>query len=198
MTTPRRVKRLVLLMLLLPVLMSCATVKTWISSNGAVKTDVASPSSAQAVDQARQLMAAGEYQKAIDAYHDACQRQQTDPALAGAYVKSVGKLAAEADVAFDKQDFGSAGKIYDVLLRNNQRFKGVDKMPAFNRPLLEEKLDDCKKSLFKQGVQEYRQGNLSEAIDLWQDLLVIDPQNTDIKEALRIARLQQKNLQEGE
>jgi cytochrome c-type biogenesis protein CcmH/NrfG len=47
-----------------------------------------------------------------------------------------------------------------------------------------------------QGFQEYRKGNLNKAIALWQSLLVIDPNNKDIKETVRTATLQQKNLQE--
>ncbi len=196
-TTPCKLKWLVLVMMV-PVVLSCTTVKRWIPSQNAVKTDDASPSSTQAVDQARQLMAAGEYQKAIDVYHGACQTQPDDPVLADAYAASVVKLAADADHAFEKQDFGSAGKIYAVLLKNDKRFNGIEKIPAVGSLHLKEKLDHCKKSLYRQGVQEYRQGNLDKAIDLWQDLLVIDPQNTGIKEALRTARLQQKNLQETE
>jgi hypothetical protein len=33
---------------------------------------------------------------------------------------------------------------------------------------------------------------------LWQVLIAIDPHNTEIKDALRTAKLQQKNLQEKE
>ena len=47
-----------------------------------------------------------------------------------------------------------------------------------------------------QGFQEYRKGNLDKSIVLWQSLLAIDPHNKDIKEAVRTATQQQKNLQE--
>ena len=71
-------------------------------------------------------------------------------------------------------------------------------LAIYSSGFINEKLNKCKKALFKQGFQEYRKGNLSKTIALWQDLLTIDPQNTDIKESLRTAKLQQKNLQEKE
>ena len=111
-------------------------------------------------------------------------------------MKSIENITSAADKALDKEDFASAGRNYDVLLKNYAYFKGFEKKLSFNSTHLNEKLGYCKKALFKQGFQEYRKGNLSGAIALWQDLLAIDPQNTDIKESLRTAKLQQKNLQE--
>jgi tetratricopeptide (TPR) repeat protein len=143
-------------------------------------------------------MEAGEFQKAMDEYNVEVQKHPHDLSLAREYVKSIENIASAADKALDKEDFASAGRNYDVLLKNYAHFKGFDKELSFNSTHLNEKLCYCKKAIFKQGFQEYRKGNLSEAIALWQDLLVIDPQNTDIKKALRTATLQQKNLQEKE
>jgi tetratricopeptide (TPR) repeat protein len=143
-------------------------------------------------------MQAGEYQKVIDVYNAEIQKHPHDLSLAREYVKRIENIASTADKALDRKDFASAGRNYDVLLKNHAHFKGFDKELSFNRIDLDEKLSYCKKAMFKQGFQEYRNGNLSEAIELWQDLLVIDPQNTDIKKALRTATLQQKNLQEKE
>jgi cytochrome c-type biogenesis protein CcmH/NrfG len=69
-------------------------------------------------------------------------------------------------------------------------------MLSFDRAKLNAKITDCKTALSKKGFQEYRQGNLSEAIALWQGYLAIDPNNADIKKAVNTAKLQQKNLQQ--
>jgi tetratricopeptide (TPR) repeat protein len=236
MTNLRRLKLLVFISILLPIVMSCAEMKSWISPKSSVQTSVpvkdtsqtssrTSPGqaanlakkhsaktsapakhffqtsiqvSAQAANLARKHMEAGEYQKAIDVYHVEYQKHPHDLSLAREYVKSIGNIASSAGKALDKKDFASAGRNYDVLLKNYANFKGFDKELSFNSIYLNEKLCYCKKAIFKQGFQEYRKGNLSEAIELWQDLLSIDPQNTDIKKALKTATLQQKNLQEKE
>ena len=197
---------LVFIGMLLPIVMSCAEMKSWISPKNSVQTSApvkdysqtSSQTPTQAANPAKKHMDAGEYQKAIDVYNVEYQKHPHDLSLAREYVKSIENIASAADKALDKKDFASAGRNYDVLLKNYAHFKGLDKELSFNSIYLNEKLCYCKKAIFKQGFQEYRKGNLGEAIALWQDLLIIDPQNTDIKKALRTARLQQKNLQEKE
>jgi tetratricopeptide (TPR) repeat protein len=227
MTNLRRLKLLVFISMLLPIVISCAEMKSWISPKNSVQTSApvkdssqtsgqtpaqaanlakkhkdfsqtSSQTPAQAANPAKKHMEAGEYQKAIDVYNVEYQKHPHDLSLAREYVKSIKNIASTADKALDEKDFASAGRNYDILLKNYANFKGFDKELSFNSIYLNEKLSYCKKAIFKQGFQEYRKGNLSEAIALWQDLLVIDPQNTDIKKTLRTAKLQQKNLQEKE
>ena len=206
MTNLRGLKLLVFISMLLPIVMSCAEMKSWILPKSSVQTSApvkdssqtSSQTSAQAVNLAKEHMEAGEYQKAIDVYNVEVQKHPHDLSLAREYVKSIENIASAAGRALDEKDVASAGRNYDVLLKNYAHFKGFDKELSFNSIYLNEKLSYCKKAIFKQGFQEYRKGNLSEAIALWQDLLVIDPQNTDIKKTLRTAKLQQKNLQEKE
>jgi len=206
MTNLRGSILLVFIGMLLPIVMSCAEMKSWISPKSSVQTSapvkdssqISIQVSAQAVNPAKEHMEAGEYQKAIDVYNVEYQKHPHDLSLAREYVKSIKNIASTADKALDEKDFASAGRNYDVLLKNYAHFKGFDKELSFNSIYLNEKLSYCKKAIFKQGFKEYRKGNLSEAIAVWQDLLAIDPQNTDIKKALRTATLQQKNLQENE
>jgi tetratricopeptide (TPR) repeat protein len=143
-------------------------------------------------------MDAGEYQKVIDAYNVKYRKHPHDQVLVREYVKSIEDIKSAADKASDREDFASAGRNYHVLLKNYQHFKGFDKKLSFNSTHLNAKLSHCKKALSQQGFQEYRKGNLSGAIMLWQVLIAIDPHNTEIKDALRTAKLQQKNLQEKE
>ncbi len=236
MTNLRGSILLVFIGMLLPIVMSCAEMKSWILPKSSVQTSVpvkdtsqtssrtssrqaanlakkhpaktsapakhffqtSSQTPAQAPNLAKKHMEAGEYQKAIDIYNVEYQKHPHDLSLARAYVKSIENIASSAGKALDKKEFASAGRNYDVLLKNYAHFKRFDKELSFNSIYLNEKLSYCKKAIFKQGFQEYRKGNLSEAIELWQNLLVIDPQNKDIKKALRTATLQQKNLQEKE
>lgn len=192
--------RLALLVFLLAALASCADTPQRVTSRSPDKPPrpaaKAPPSARQIVDQARSHMLAGDYQKALDVYHAGHRKAPRDQTLLGAYVQSLESMVGTAEQALAQQEVGTAGKIYALLKKNYPRFEGFEQKLSFNRTRLSAKLDDCKKKLFKQGFKEYRKGNLDRAIALWEDLLVIDPQNTDIKEALRIAKLQQKNLQE--
>ncbi len=179
--------RLLFFIFILLIVQSCTTMERWIAPKSSVQTQTL----------AKQYMDAGEYQKAIDAYNGEYLKQPQDQALVKEYVKSLGDIKSAADKALEEGDFASAGKKYNVLLQNYPRFKVFDKRLSFNRTYLKTKVSLCKQSLSKQGFQEYRKGNLNAAIALWQSLLTIDPHNAEIKEALRIAKLQQKNLQES-
>ena len=194
--------RVALLCFLGAVMVSCADMKHWRES----RTPEAPPPPVEdtppppppVTEVARGHMQAGEYQRAIDVYHAGYEKTSGDQKLLSAYVQALESMAATANQALDQQAMGAAGKTYDILLKNYARFSGFEEKLTFTRASLNEKLNHCKKTLFKQGFEEYRKGNLSQSIALWEDLLVIDPQNADIKEALRIAKLQQKNLHETE
>ncbi len=214
----RKSKWFLLVFILLFIVQSCAGMKNWLSPQRSVhasaqakhssqapgqapdqakhSSQVSGQASAQAATPARQYMNVGEYQNAIDDYSAEYRSHPQDQTLVKEYVKSLEDIKAVADKASDKEDFASAGRIYNVLLKNYSHFKGFVQMLSFNRAHLNKKLSHCKKSLSTQGFQEYRKGNLSEAIVLWQSLLTIDPNNADIKAAVRTATLQQKNLQE--
>jgi tetratricopeptide (TPR) repeat protein len=205
-TNLRKSKLLVLILMLLPIVQSCAEMKSRISPKSPAKTSApvkdssqtSIQASAQTATLAKEHMEAGEYQKAIDVYHVEYRRYPNNQALVREYVKSLENIKSTADKALDKENFASAARKYDVLLKNYEHFKGFDKKLSFNSTHLNEKFYYCKKALLKQGFEEYRKDNLSEAIALWQDLFVIDPTNADIKELLRTAKLQQKTLQEKE
>jgi cytochrome c-type biogenesis protein CcmH/NrfG len=152
--------------------------------------------SIQGATLARQYMEAGEYQKAIDIYSAECRKQPQNPSLMKEYAKGLNGIKSTADKALEKKDFASAGRMYYVLQNNYAKFNDVDKMLSFNSAYVNTKLSYCKKSLSMQGFQEYRKGNLNEAIALWQSLLVIDPNNEDIKVSVKTAKQQQENLKE--
>jgi tetratricopeptide (TPR) repeat protein len=197
-------KPILFAVMFLLIFQSCAEMKSWVTPKGHVKTSThakhISPASSQAPAQAdnlaRKHMDAGEYQKAIDIYSDACRKQPQDPSLMKEYAKSLDGMKSIADKASEKGDVASAGRMYNVLQNNYAKFDRVVSMLSFNKAYLNTKLTYCKKTLSRQGFEEYRKGNLNKAIALWQGLLAIDPNNKDIKEAVRTATQQQKNLQE--
>jgi hypothetical protein len=150
----------------------------------------------QASSQIKPPMTPGDYQKMINHYKADYKKHPQDQTLVKQYVKSLEEVNTTADEASRKEDFASAGMTYNILLKNYADFKGFAHVLSFDRAQLRAKVTDCKTALSKKGFQEYREGNLSEAISLWQSYLAIDPHNADIKKALNTAKVQQKNLQQ--
>lgn len=180
------------------ILPSCAQIKSTLSPQTTVETPQTSVQATQVANQlrtqAKRYMATGEYQKAMDTYRIGRKDHPDNQILVRDYIKSLEEIKITADRALDKKDFGSAGKIHSALLKNYPDFKVFAHMLSFNSAQLTLKLGDCKTALSKNGFQEYRASNLSEAISLWEDYLAIDPNNADIRKALNTARTQQKHL----
>ena len=220
MTNLRKFKLLALILMLLPILQSCAQTKSRVTPKSSAKkaapvrdsskTTVKTPApvrdssktstktSARVANLAKKHMEAGECQKAINVYVVVYRKHPNDQALVNEYVKSIENIKSAADNALYKENFASAGRKYGVLQKNYAHFKRFEKKLSFKNTYLDEKIYYCKKVLFIRGFQEYRKENLSEAIALWQDLLSIDPQDADIKKLLKTAKVLQKNLQEKE
>ena len=221
MTNLRKSKLLVLiLIMLLPILQSCAKTKIRVTPKSSVKTPApvrdsskksnqtpapvrdsskkSNQTPARVVNLAKKHMESGECQKAIDVYTVVYRKHPNDQALVREYVKSIENIKSAADSALYKENFASAGRKYGVLRKNYAHFKGFEKKLSFKNTYLDEKIYYCKKVLLTRGFQEYRKENLGKAIALWQDLLSIDPQDAEIKKLLRTAELLQKNLKEKE
>jgi tetratricopeptide (TPR) repeat protein len=189
-------KRSCVIIVALLVLSACAQMKSGSTLQSSTQATTQSRQSAQQSTLVRQHIETGEYQKAIDEYRSEYAKRPQDQVLVKEYVKGLEDIKAAADGALKKEDYVSAGKAYKVLQKNYPEFKGFSTMLSFDRAYLNAKLTTCRDALSKKGFQEYRQGNLNEAISLWQGYLVIDPTNGDIKKALNTAKIQQKNLQQ--
>ena len=152
MMPPRRSKLLVIILILLPILLSCAELKSRPAPVDPAETPPpvkktskkSIQTSAQVVDLAKAHMEAGDYQKAVAIYNFAYRRYPTDRGLLAAYVKSIENIKSAADRAFVKADFASAGRNYDFLLKNYTHFTGFEKKLSFQSPQLNEKLYNCR------------------------------------------------------
>jgi tetratricopeptide (TPR) repeat protein len=153
------------------------------------------PQPAPAPSSTTSRIGAVDYEKTLDDYAVAYRKRPRDQVLTAEYAKSINDMRSNADKACEKKDYASAGHTYDSLLKHYDQFRGLSRMLSFNRDYLSQKLYLCKKSLSVRGFQEYRKGNLNEAIVLWQGLLSLDPNNKDIRKAMTTAREQQANLQ---
>jgi anti-sigma28 factor (negative regulator of flagellin synthesis) len=103
-------------------------------------SQTSSQASAKVANLAKKHVEEGEYQKAIDVYNVENRKHPLDQALVREYVKSIENIKSAADKALDNEDFASAGRNYNVLLKNYPHFKGFDNKLSFNSTHLNEKL----------------------------------------------------------
>jgi tetratricopeptide (TPR) repeat protein len=187
-------KRFFAMLILLMVFPACAQMKTGASPQASVQ-ETPPQASMQEPAHVKRPLVSGDYQKTIDAYKSEHTKHPHDQSLTRDYVKNLDEMKDSADKEYEKENYTSACKTYNILLKNYSAFKSFASTLSFDKQTLNKKLTDCKATLSKKGFQEYRSGNLNEAIALWQGYLAVDPHNADIRKAVNTATLQQKNLQ---
>ncbi len=148
--------------------------------------------------QSRQFLNAGEFEKAINSYRTVYLQYADDSVLSTNLVNIIRDMKFLADVAMFKEDFLSTGIIYYALRKNYKYFnKFYDSIPL-TKEFLDEGLNNCSLQLTKKGLEQYRKGNLAEAIAIWKDILKFDPDNQQIKKAIETATTQLKSLRKKE
>jgi hypothetical protein len=147
----------------------------------------------QAERSAQSYMLSGEYQKAINTYHEEHRKQPKDLPLMKEYAKSLNGIKLAAYNALEKGDPASAGRLYNVLENNFPNFKTLKTCSALTVLLLPNS-SPAAGSLFPNKIRVYIK-EISKSYHAEQGLFAIDPNNKDLREAVRTATQLQKNLQ---
>jgi tetratricopeptide (TPR) repeat protein len=144
---------------------------------------------------AQKYLAEGDIQKALETYNDAHIKNPDDTTLRSNYIKAIEHIKKNADAAFVKEEYASAGFMYHTLLNNCQHAKSFVSSLSFDKDYLSNRVESCSKILLEKGLVQYREGNLKEAISIWKTILTFDPENGEVKKAIETATIQLKNLQ---
>ncbi len=138
---------------------------------------------------------AGEFRKAVDLCKEIYQKYPRDPGVRSGYIQTLETIKSNGDRAFERNDFETAGSVYELLLKHIPSVTRLNGSSPLDREGLTVKIKACVKTLFENGLQQYRTGNLDQAISIWKGILVFDPSNEEVKRAVDVATLQLKNLQ---
>jgi len=139
----------------------------------------------------------GEFRKAIDLSREMYYKYPQDPRVRTSYIRTLESIKISGDRAFEGSDFALAGSVYEIVLSNVSSVGRLNDSLSFNREVLTAKIGNCKKILFENGLEQYRSGNLNQAISLWKSILAFDPENREIKRAVEMATFQFGNLQKA-
>ncbi len=138
---------------------------------------------------------AGEFHKAVDLCKEIFQKYPREPGARSGYVQLLETIKSTGDRAFERNDFETAGSVYELLLKHVSSITRLNGSSALDREDLTAKIKTCAKNLFENGLQQYRTGNLDQAISIWKGILAFDSGNEEVKRAVDMATLQLKNLQ---
>ncbi|MGZ3580353.1 MAG: tetratricopeptide repeat protein, partial [Syntrophales bacterium] len=146
-------------------------------------------------EQVSSYLKAGEFQRATDIYKEIHQKYPQDPAVRSSYIRTLESIKSSGDRAFERGDFALAGWVYEIVLKHVSSLTHLNGSSSFDRKGLTAKIKTCKKNLFENGLEQYRSGNLDQAISIWKGILTFDPGNQEVKRVVDMATLQLKNLQ---
>jgi tetratricopeptide (TPR) repeat protein len=151
--------------------------------------------STDTIEMAKNYLTEGDFQKAMETYDVAYNQYPNDSELRSNYIRTIHQVKKNADIAFHREDFAQAGSIYRVLLDNYPHVKDLITSSSFDMDLLISRINTCSKNLNEKGLLKYREGNLREAISIWNDILKFDPGNVEVRKSIDTATVQLKNLQ---
>lgn len=145
---------------------------TWLMPSCAVrKAPVFEPS----LEEAWSHIAAGEFERAIDAYQAAVKMFPGEKAILADYVRALEGMGNRADRALAAGDFATAERICTLLLATYPRFKELQLSLSFAQPWLNRKI---RESRFGQAELEARQaleaGNFQKALEAYRNFSAAD------------------------
>jgi tetratricopeptide (TPR) repeat protein len=145
--------------------------------------------------QAQSYLKSGDVQKGIDIYRGLIQQYPWDTMVRYFYVSLLESIKGQADLDFKRKDFAQAGRTYRILLKNYSSLSHLNRFLSYNGGLLDAGIETCRKILFEDALEQYRSGNLSQAISIWRNILSFDPEDLEVKKATDKAILQIRNLE---
>jgi tetratricopeptide (TPR) repeat protein len=148
--------------------------------------------------QAQSYLKSGDIQKGIDIYRGLIQQYPWDTMVRYFYVSLLESIKGQADLEFERKNFAQAGRTYRILFKNYSSLNHLNRFLSYNAGLLNTRIETCRKILFEDALEQYRSGNLGQAVSIWRNILTFDPENLEVKKATDKATLQIRNLEKIE
>lgn len=110
--------------------------------------------------------------------------------------EKISKLMSDGRNAYNSGKYSEAIRLFSLVLEddpNNQVAKSLlsDARKKYNETVAKdkEKIERDVATFISRGVEEYRKGNIDKAIDYWQKVLEIDPENEQARKYIARAKL---------
>jgi hypothetical protein len=146
---------------------------------------------------AERLASRGQFREALNEYKSLHARFPEDGKITASYRETVGSIMAGAETEYLRGNVAAAGRGYRILCDSYPDFSAFAASLSFDRAALRGKMDQCVNQLTNEGLQQYRRGEIKQAIALWRGILTFDPDNIEIRKAIDNAAAQDRTLRDS-
>jgi tetratricopeptide (TPR) repeat protein len=141
------------------------------------------------------LLAEGSLTKAHDALRDALGGDATETSLADVYTQVENRLLAEAARAEGEGRFDTAGSFYRMASGLYPKSSQLRTALVMTEEAIKLKINKCAEELMKRGLAAYREGDLAEAVAVWEKIAPFYPEYSPSEVAIKTAKQQIENLE---
>jgi tetratricopeptide (TPR) repeat protein len=140
------------------------------------------------------LIQDGDYTEAVDIINIEVKKGKHEITYDGLYVASINGLVENGMKYYAEGDYGSAGIAFTKAIENFPSSRSLiariksspNEMKSYIKTLTERLMED--------GLKEYRDGNLKNAISTWQKIVKYDPNHIEANKMIDITTIQINNL----
>ncbi|MBE3125895.1 MAG: hypothetical protein IMZ57_09585 [Acidobacteria bacterium] len=131
--------------------------------------------------ESRQALAEGDFQKALEGFKAAYEKNPRGKELAANYVRTVEEIKGAADRALGQREYARAGGIYRILLDRYDDFGALAPKLSFKKAQLETALKECRiAAVDNPAAEAVKAGNFAKAIDIFQAAFKEDPRGAEL------------------
>jgi len=136
----------------------------------------------------------GRYERALELFAGVWKERPGYPGVEENFPAALEGLKKSGDEAQRQGRLEEAGKRWTAAMRflSHPAMKG--RSPSFTKAELKGRIDKVSETLMEQGLEDYRQGRLEEAIASWRQILAYDPSNEEAAKSVKTATTQLENL----
>lgn len=141
------------------------------------------------------LIEKGSYRRALELMGGRSHPGHPTAGMEREYITAIDKMIAAGEESFSRGEYAAAGQSFKCTLDYYPADPTLRKMAQSEPNQIKARLEECSNHLMEQGLQEYRRGNLENAIKKWKGLIAFNGGHKEARKAIETATIQLRALQ---
>jgi tetratricopeptide (TPR) repeat protein len=140
------------------------------------------------------LIQDGDYTKAVDLIKVELEKGKHEITYEGLYIASINGLIENGMKYYADGDYGHAGITFTKAIENYPSSRSLMVRIKNSPEEIRSYIKTLTERLMEEGLKEYRNGNLGDAISTWRKIIEYLPNHSEANKMIDITTVQMKNL----